>query len=148
MSKEEALQSLQGLLKNTPENENWRKETLFRKANKAWLIKSARIAVKILLALREKQMTQVQLAEKMAVSPQQINKILKGRENLTLETTSRLEEALGIELITVLKSDEKVVKSQEWNAMLTYYFPCYINLNQPMGVSKSECIAETFEKRA
>jgi transcriptional regulator with XRE-family HTH domain len=50
-------------------------------------------------ALREKGMTQKDLAEKLNVSPQQVSKIVKGKENLTLETISKLEYVLGVELI-------------------------------------------------
>jgi transcriptional regulator with XRE-family HTH domain len=35
----------------------------------------------------------------MGVSPQYINKIAKGTENLTLETISRLENVLNVQLI-------------------------------------------------
>jgi len=35
----------------------------------------------------------------MNISPQQISKIVKGQENLTLETISNLEIALGIQII-------------------------------------------------
>jgi plasmid maintenance system antidote protein VapI len=35
----------------------------------------------------------------MQVSPQHINKIVKGQENLTLETITNLELALGIKII-------------------------------------------------
>ena len=36
----------------------------------------------------------------MGVSPQQINKVLTGGENLTLETISKFSEVLGVELIS------------------------------------------------
>jgi len=42
------------------------------------------------------------LADKMEVSAQYINKIVKGSENLSLETISKLENALGIQLIEVV----------------------------------------------
>lgn len=45
------------------------------------------------------KLSQKQLAERMDVSPQQISKIVKGQENLTLETISNLEIALGIQII-------------------------------------------------
>ena len=51
-------------------------------------------------------MTQKSLAAKLDVSPQQVNKILKGHENLTLETISRIEEALGMELVTIITKKE------------------------------------------
>jgi len=37
----------------------------------------------------------------MGVTPQYINKIVKGKENLTLETIAKIEKALGITLIEV-----------------------------------------------
>lgn len=148
MSKEETRRILKEFIKDSPASDNWREKTEFRNANKAWLKKSAQVAVKILRSLREKKMTQVQLAELLTVSPQQVNKILKGRENLTLETITRLESVLGIELITILKSDEKVVKSLEWDAMLTYYFPCEINDIQFSEVIGSECAKTQIELRA
>ena len=44
-------------------------------------------------------MNRKQLAEKMNCSPQYISKVLKGRENLSLETLSKIEMALGISII-------------------------------------------------
>ena len=44
-------------------------------------------------------MSQAKLAEVVGVSPQQISKIVKGHENLTLETIYKLSRALGEELI-------------------------------------------------
>lgn len=37
----------------------------------------------------------------MDVTPQYVNKIVKGKENLSLETIWKIEEALGINLISV-----------------------------------------------
>ena len=47
-------------------------------------------------------MTQKDLAEIMNVSPQFINKIVRGQENLSLETIGKLSRALGIKLIEVV----------------------------------------------
>ncbi|MEI6595881.1 MAG: helix-turn-helix transcriptional regulator, partial [Bacteroidota bacterium] len=49
--------------------------------------------------LRAKNISQKELAEKIGVSPQHVNKIVKGRETLTLETISKLEVALEISLL-------------------------------------------------
>ena len=46
----------------------------------------------------------------MSVSPQRVNKILKGDENLTIGTISILENVLGIELLEVLKSNTKSIE--------------------------------------
>jgi transcriptional regulator with XRE-family HTH domain len=74
----------------------------FLKANKAWVKKSMQIAVGVLKVLREKNISQNTLAEKLNVSPQYVNKILKGNENLTLETITKIEEILNIQLINII----------------------------------------------
>ncbi|MGE6218935.1 helix-turn-helix transcriptional regulator [Nubsella zeaxanthinifaciens] len=85
------------------ETASWHQDADFRQENRSWLKKSQAIAIKINKALTDKSMSQKELAEKMGVSPQQVNKIVKGRENLTLETIGKLEMALGISLIEVAK---------------------------------------------
>lgn len=42
----------------------------------------------------------------MNVSPQQVNKWVKGKENFTLETLSRIEEALEIDLLAIDTRDK------------------------------------------
>nr|NQU91573.1 helix-turn-helix transcriptional regulator [Bacteroidota bacterium] len=69
--------------------------------NEDWLDKSAMIALKILRTLRANSITQKGFAEKIGVSPQFINRIVKGKENLTLETISKIEKALGISLVEI-----------------------------------------------
>ena len=44
-------------------------------------------------------MTQASLAQKMECSQQYVSKVLKGKENLSLETISKIESALDIDLI-------------------------------------------------
>ncbi|MBO8474463.1 MAG: helix-turn-helix transcriptional regulator, partial [Bacteroidetes bacterium] len=41
------------------------------------------------------------LADKMGVKAQYISRIVKGTENLTLETISKLEKALGKDLMSI-----------------------------------------------
>lgn len=81
-------------------------ETVFkaiaeRRANRAWLKKSQAIALKILQTLKAKGSNQKKLAEAVGVSAQQVNKWVKGNENFTLETLTKLEAALGVSLIEV-----------------------------------------------
>ena len=45
------------------------------------------------------------LAEEMGVTPQYISKVVKGKENLTLETIAKIEEVLGIKLVEVPMSE-------------------------------------------
>jgi len=50
----------------------------------------------------------------MGVSPQQISKILSGKENITLETICKIEEALGVELIEVPLISSKPKESEKY----------------------------------
>ena len=83
------------------EDSSWAEATKWRSENKGWLQKSAAIALKVLRILREKGISQKDLAECLSISAQQVSKILKGNENLTLETITKLENALEIKLIEI-----------------------------------------------
>jgi plasmid maintenance system antidote protein VapI len=102
------------------ENSNWKEKAEYRRANKKWLDKSAVIALIILNHLKEKGISQKQLAEMINVTPQYINKIVKGNENLSLDTITKLEEALGITLIEVanMKSIVSIEKRDEFGIVL------------------------------
>jgi transcriptional regulator with XRE-family HTH domain len=95
------LENFQKLVSN--EQSGWLDKFLYYKANKSWLDKSAMVAVNVLEALKAKGWSQKDLAQKMKVSAQQVNKILKGQQNLTFETISKLEAALEISLIEVIE---------------------------------------------
>ena len=77
----------------------WRPKAEFRRKNRQWLNKSAGIAQLVLTELKSKDLSQSELGERMRASQKQISNIVKGRENLTLETISRLEIAFGIEIL-------------------------------------------------
>jgi DNA-binding XRE family transcriptional regulator len=74
-------------------------EAKYRIENHYWLKESKRIAFKILSKLKELGMTQKQLAEMMQVSPQQINKWVKGNEKFSLDTLLKLQEVLDIPIL-------------------------------------------------
>lgn len=83
----------------SPTPSRWREEAEWRRANKEWLRYSQYIAIRMLSRLDELHITQTILAEKMGCSQQYISKVLKGKENLSLETISKIESALGIDLV-------------------------------------------------
>jgi len=83
------------------DDSGWLKKARYRRENRGWLRKSQNIAIRVLSVLKEKDMQQKELAEAMDVSPQQVSKIVKGKENLTLQTISKLEQVLGISLFEV-----------------------------------------------
>ena len=76
----------------------------WRRENKEWLRKSVKIALRVLDAMEEKQITQKDLADLLQVAPQRVYTILKGEENFTLDTIVKLEKALQIEIIEVMKT--------------------------------------------
>lgn len=84
---------------SSPTPSKWREEAEYRRANKSWLRYSQHIALLMLDKMEEAGMNQRQLAEKMSCSQQYISKILKGQENLSLETLAKIESALGISII-------------------------------------------------
>lgn len=56
------------------------------------------VAQKILAAMKEKSITQRELAKKLNKTPGQINHLLSG-ENMTIETIDMFQQALGITLL-------------------------------------------------
>lgn len=77
----------------------WREKALWRRENRRWLRYSGHIALTVTHRLEELKMSQKELAEKMNCSPQYVSKLLKGSENLTLDTISKLEECLDLDLV-------------------------------------------------
>lgn len=86
---------------NAIKDTEWLQKANERKINKDWLDISFKIAMKILKFLRENKITQRELAENLGFSPQYLNKILKGKENLTIETITKIQNVIGIQLIQV-----------------------------------------------
>lgn len=100
------IRNLKGTMAELASKEpsKWMGEAKFRSANRVWLKRSQAIAIKVLFRLDELKMSQKALAESLNVSPQYINKVVKGKENLTLEAIAKLESALGIELMFITSS--------------------------------------------
>lgn len=84
---------------NVIRDTEWLKAAQWRQDNEYWLDISFEIALEVLCTLREKGMTKRDFAKLMGCSPQYISKILKGSENLTLETICKMEKVLQIKLI-------------------------------------------------
>jgi len=83
------------------EPSDWMEQADYYEVNKDWLDKSSMIAIKILSTLRSLSLTQKALTESIGVTPQYINKVVRGQENLSLETICKIERSLGISLIKV-----------------------------------------------
>ena len=73
--------------------------TQMSQEEKSWFSHSQMIANIMSARMKELGMTQKMLAEKMNCTQQYISKILKGRENLSLEAISKIENALNIHFL-------------------------------------------------
>ena len=124
----------------------WQKRAEKRKENRSWQKKAQIIAVKVLSALKKQKITQRQLAQKMGISPQQINKIVKGNENLTLQSIAKLEEALGIQLISFgnTLSDQKILSVIETSD----YTEMYVNFKKAKVYKKEGVVFESVSFQA
>ena len=80
----------------------WKDEAKKRRENRRWLNYSQEIAMFLHDKMEELGMTQTALAERMNCTQQYISRILKGKENLSLETIVRLEDAIGTKFIKIL----------------------------------------------
>jgi len=97
MSKEKLIL----LSKEHNKKRTWLKGVLDRRRNRKWLDYSSQIARRILAQIEgNDNLNQAELARLLDVSAQQVSKIVKGQENLTLETIAKLSNALEIELIS------------------------------------------------
>ena len=63
------------------------------------LRESQEIALKVLMKLDDLGWSQKDLAKAMDVTPQQISKIVSGKENLTIQTQIKLQNTLDIPIL-------------------------------------------------
>jgi transcriptional regulator with XRE-family HTH domain len=122
------------------EPSDWMTQADYYENNKDWLDKSAMIAIKILGTLRSQSITQKDLAESIGVSPQYINKVVKGYENLSLETICKIERSLGIALISVPAYETSKVIADSFSSATSYITR---NESKPIGSEKSDYKSES-----
>lgn len=97
-------------------NPKWEAAATYRQKNSGWLRYSSSIAIRILAAIEDiENLSQLKLSGMIGVKPQQIHKIVKGHQNLTLKTIYTLSNALSVELITFpeFKYSKKVEKKTQ-----------------------------------
>ena len=77
----------------------WREDAQWRRDNEYWLKYSRFITLKVMRAMDEQSVTQMELAKRMGCTQQYVSNLLKGSSNMTLETIARLENALNIDIV-------------------------------------------------
>jgi transcriptional regulator with XRE-family HTH domain len=81
--------------------------------NRAMLRESQQIAIKVMVKLDELGWSQKDLANALEVSPQQVSKIISGKENLTIETQIKLQHILNIPVLASFY-ENKISGMKEW----------------------------------
>lgn len=104
-------------------NDSWRARPELQKENADWVTDAIVIANKIINALEDQDLSQRDLAQRLDVTPQAVNKIVKGRQNLTLGSIRKLEAALGISLISIRHSEahSSIAKTKMVPKVIHYY---------------------------
>lgn len=83
--------------------------------NRNWLRMSRMIALAIRYHLRKAEITQKAFADMLGVSPAYVGKLLKGNENLTLETICRIQDVIGNNLVSIHRPYECKVSISSYN---------------------------------
>lgn len=100
----------QKLIQNSIKDSGWLEKAKWRQENEDWLDISFSIAIKVASTLSANKKanvypkSQVELAEAMDCSAQYVNKLLRGQENLQIETICKVQRILNIKLIEVPKA--------------------------------------------
>ena len=101
--KHRAIEFLESHRSSTPSK--WRADAQWRRDNEFWLTYSRYITLQVLRGMDEQSVTQAELARRMGCSQQYVSNLLKGSSNMTLETISRLEIALNLDILKTALSD-------------------------------------------
>lgn len=114
--------NIENFLENVSQKDSgWLEKAKWRQKNTDWLDISFGIAVRILSALSANKKAdispknQIELAECMGCSAQYVNKLLRGQENLQIETICKVQNILNIKLIEV--PDIEIKQTIPYNSM-------------------------------
>src|SRR5690554_3888878 len=100
-TKKEKIELLGRISKPEGEKARWKKIAQWNRDHAESLEDLTIIATRILQTLKAKGMTQKELADKLEVTPQALSRIVKGRQNLTLQTIRKIEKVLDITLVSI-----------------------------------------------
>lgn len=112
MNKQNTLKNALGEIAKS----DWLQNESERQKNKAWIKKSQSIALHVMEWMDSNKTTQKRLAEMLGVSPQLVNKWLRGEENFTLETICKLEAVMDTDIIHILTSEKVNTSIQKASA--------------------------------
>lgn len=107
----EKNKNIENFLKHvSKKSSGWLEKAKWQEENEDWLDVSFSVALRVASTLSANKKanvypkSQVELAEAMGCSAQYVNKLLRGQENLQIETICKVQRILGIKLIEVPKA--------------------------------------------
>lgn len=77
---------------------SWKDRAKKDRANRRNISRAQKFALELLEYMELNNIKQKDLAFKMNVSPQQVNKILRAKSNITFETLDKIADALGVSI--------------------------------------------------
>lgn len=112
----------------------WISKSKFEIENEEELLACRRIILKIVRYMKDNNMSQKDLAEKLNVSPQYINKLIHGQDlNLKITTALRYGRILGVKLVEIPK-DERTESQVTIN---------YFQMTTRINSSRNDCFIYT-----
>lgn len=96
-----------------PANPDLMAEINYEIENEDWLHIAISLVGRARGAMRTRGITQAQLAQRLGVSPSEVCKLLSGRENLSIQTISKLERAIGVRLMIVCDKDVPLTEKED-----------------------------------
>lgn len=109
-------------------------------ANRRNLKRAQLFALELMEYMEINGIKQVELAQRMAVSPQQVNKILRAKANLTFETLDKIADALDITI-----SSPKIITASSM-PFQTKYTMQIVHRHKQRVVEEDVCFPITTER--
>lgn len=94
----------------------WKERAKKDRSNRKNITRAQAFALELIDYMDLHNIKQVDLANKMNVSAQQVNKILRAKANLTFETLDKIAEALGVDI-----SSPKIKSSNSSHSPVIHY---------------------------
>ncbi|QXP58372.1 transcriptional regulator [Olleya sp. HaHaR_3_96] len=133
---------------------SWKTRAKLDRGNRRNIKRAQLFALELLDYMETHKIKQKDLAERMDVSPQQVNKILRAKSNLTFETLDKIEVALGITITapkikvnrTILSQDMgrvmQIVHKRKQKVMETDLSSIPVTKRNPLLVTTMESVGE------
>lgn len=100
----------------------WKQQARAYKENRKQIRRAQSFAIELMDYMAEQGIKQNELAKKMGVSAQQVNKILRAKSNLTFETLDKIEDALGITITNPKIKSQRTAQSSVIRSTMAVVF--------------------------